>query len=474
MPVPDRPPGPSRDDDLREALQNVKQLTIEVHRLRARLSRLEAAGEDEKADRLTAELRGHEEHLERDRRIVQLYAPDALPPIERPTPREEVAPISDPPTPEPAEGQGAEEQLVPRFDVANKGIAPSLARKNKRRRALWDFRKQPAVTASTMVHVVIFLALGLLTFVSVQNPPPMLSSGVVEGDDLADELTEVPFEPVELQDHPVDEMNFESLSPELAELDLPIPGVELAATELTIDVGTTDIMTLDTGALLAEVGGAVGESEASGGGGPPPTVEGEASFFGKRSRGNRFVFLIDNSGSMKGGRLETTFLELLNSVGAMKPDQMFYVVFYSDQAYSMFHPAGVDEMVPATRDNKRKLEAWLATVEMCTGGELNDAVDLATDLEPAAVYVLSDGEIFESRIRRLVDNAPRRKYPIHTLGMTVRNQEDAANLIAIAEAHEGTYTPVGINPAAVQMSKARPIRYNRAPAEVWGNKIRKW
>ncbi len=172
--------------------------------------------------------------------------------------------------------------------------------------------------------------------------------------------------------------------------------------------------------------------------------------------------------------METAFLELIASIRALKADQMFYVVFYSDQAYPMFHPEGVNEMVPATREHKQQLEAWLATVELCTGGELNDAVDLAAKLEPAAMYVLSDGDIYESRVRRLIETAAERQFPIHTLGMTVRNRDDAANLVAIAEAHGGSFATVGVHSKAVQMSRARPIRYNREPGEVWGSKIRKW
>jgi Mg-chelatase subunit ChlD len=65
--------------------------------------------------------------------------------------------------------------------------------------------------------------------------------------------------------------------------------------------------------------GAGGGSAAGSRGGKQGT---DASFFGAKSRGNRFVFVVDNSGSMGDGRMETTLMELQRSVEAMKEDQL--------------------------------------------------------------------------------------------------------------------------------------------------------
>ncbi len=487
MPILDSTPPPNdHDDELRRAYERIDSLEIAIRRLTAEVLRLKATGEDQAANQLEAELREHQDRVARDRRVVELYSPfDHLPSLERrppPTSRattvvERESTVGPPPEEQQPGDYPTVADEIPVVAPSEKDEATSYAKRKARRRwAVWDIRKQPGVTASTLVHAAILVALALLGFAHIPNPPPMLSSGTIEdADAVVDQLAEVSLEPLEIIDADVEEMPFESIAPEPPplEVNLSVPGLELAAVDAPVVSAAGDLMTLDAATLLAEIGEG-GAADGAADGDLPQAGEGEASFFGKRSRGNRFVFLIDNSGTMKDGRLETAFLELLNSVGGMKPDQMFYVVFYSDQAYPMFHPDGVNELVAATRENKRKLEAWLATVEMCTGGEINDAVDLATSLEPAAVYVLSDGDIYESRIRRLVEKAPQRDYPIHTLGMTLRNQSHAANLVAIAEAHRGTFTPVGIHPQAVQMSRTRPIRYNREPNAVWGTKIRSW
>src|SRR5262249_46640550 len=56
-------------------------------------------------------------------------------------------------------------------------------------------------------------------------------------------------------------------------------------------------------------------------------------FFGTEARGNRFVFVVDNSSSMKGGRLEMAISELIKTVESLSPRQSFYVIFVSDKTY---------------------------------------------------------------------------------------------------------------------------------------------
>ena len=65
-----------------------------------------------------------------------------------------------------------------------------------------------------------------------------------------------------------------------------------------------------------------------------------ASFFGTKVDGRRILYVLDNSGGMQDGGLETLIEELLQSVESLSPQQEFYVIFYSDMVYPMFHLAG--------------------------------------------------------------------------------------------------------------------------------------
>ena len=182
------------------------------------------------------------------------------------------------------------------------------------------------------------------------------------------------------------------------------------------------------------------------------------------------VFLVDNSASMKQGRMETTLFELARSVEQLGEKQEFYVVFYSDQAYPMFYPHPEMKAVAATRENKQRLYQWLQTVELCVGGALLKAVDLAESLEPQVVYMLSDGDISGTKTMEQLTQTHDRKFAIHTLGMGVKKPQDAQNLAWIAQANRGTFQMVGTLPAAVQMAKARPIRSNKWGV-AWGGSL---
>jgi hypothetical protein len=153
----------------------------------------------------------------------------------------------------------------------------------------------------------------------------------------------------------------------------------------------------------------------------------------------------------------------------------------------MFHPERVDALQPASPDNKQRLRAWLATVEMCGGGQgIDEAVRLAGKVGADVVYFLSDGEHAGSVIDR-VTRADFGGAVVHTFGMQqgvldrrtgqvdpdklLRQQEFDRNLVAIATAHGGTFTPVTVPPQAAMLERLRPIQRNRTTGPIWGLKL---
>ena len=219
--------------------------------------------------------------------------------------------------------------------------------------------------------------------------------------------------------------------------------------------------------------GMAGMLEASGGNGGGNGGEGSlaglptTSFFGAEARASRIVFLLDNSNSMDEGRFETALTELARSVDALSPQQSFYVLLYSDTAYRLFHPQSADALVPATAENKQRLRDWLTTAELCVGGRLVDAFKIAAELQPEVVYLLSDGVISDFPVSYLTEHRDW-TFTVHTIGMTVPDQQAAQNLMAIAAANRGSFRPVGVTPFAVEMARRRPVKKNRARGRVWG------
>ena len=144
----------------------------------------------------------------------------------------------------------------------------------------------------------------------------------------------------------------------------------------------------DVGTLFGSEGG--GLTAAGGRRSPPPPAP---EFFGARIEGRRIVFVLDNSGSMQGGRLETVIAELLRCVDSLDPKQEFYVIFHSDTVYPLFYPDPVDRFIRPTDQNKRQLANWLDTVELCLGDSVDEAIAVAAMIEPDTVFLLSDGLI---------------------------------------------------------------------------------
>lgn len=128
----------------------------------------------------------------------------------------------------------------------------------------------------------------------------------------------------------------------------------------------------------------------------------QAEYFGTIADGDRFVYVLDVSDSMNrrsGGtsrpssRFEGASAELLRSIGQLTEDQWFYVILFSHQTRRMFDDNSVvPQMVPATPDNKARLRRWLASVKAGGGTDPRQALRLALELKPSAVFLLSDGE----------------------------------------------------------------------------------
>ena len=477
-----------RQQQLADTRQRLTRLEAETHRLRAQLARLEAAGEDEAAARLEAQLAEYAVETTSARLLINQTS-ETLSEVQShkrsPTLGEELIAAQ----PLPGFSLSPRQATVQRPASTGKGAATpgettgkekrsaSKSPPSKQRSLTERLRRAPAWAASLGLHVGLILLCSLVTFASLNESSMLLLASAVDGEeDYFDEFVAMDLTPVELETTDLELLELDPVEwteSSLSEIESPLEDSAQGFSELS--PGLAAALLTDMPAMAA--GNAGGSDQAAGSASGRQDAgshePGATQFFGSKSRGERFVFLIDNSGSMQQGRLETTLLELQKAVGAMSAQQSFYVVFFSDQAYPMFYPQAVEEMQPATRDNKRRLNNWLASVEMCVGGRLMDAMEMAVKLEPNVVYLLSDGEIGSTRTMNYLTETNDWPFVIHTLGMTVRNAEAADKLAAIARSHGGGFRPVGINPAAVRMSRLRPVPYhNRGPGPVWGSQVR--
>ena len=347
---------------------------------------------------------------------------------------------------------------------------------------------------STLIHLLVLLALAMLFVAREEKPDRFVIVSGTPAEEVVEDSVPVEFdadvappeetEPVEQMAAEMPALDVATPTPEPMALD----GIAAADAAPPIDLAGTLPAADDVMATFGGGGDAEAGTGGAGGGKPAGRATGAPTFFGKTGKGRSVCFICDNSPSYKDGGFHMVLSEVARAVDALKPEQSFFVIFYSDAAYPMFYPDKIDALQPATPQNKQRLQTWLATVELCSGGVrgLRDAVKIATGLGVDVVYFLSDGRDFEAQ-KRCMLSTDFGTTVVHTFGMQ-QNLIDKRtrmldpkkvsdqlgynqNLIDIAAAHDGEFTPVQVPPEAAAMEQVRPIRKNFSRGPVWGTRL---
>ena len=165
------------------------------------------------------------------------------------------------------------------------------------------------------------------------------------------------------------------------------------------------------------------------------TEEG-VSFFGTRSKGKRFVFVIDKSGSMNSqGRLGKAKRELITTLQSLKPDTRFMVYFFDHVA----DPMPVKAMMAATPENVAWAARWIEGRDVGGSTDPSDALRFTFSLKPDTVWLLTDGQFAdEDEVLGQIRSAnPQSAIRINTVAFKDKSGE--AVLKQIATENDGTY-----------------------------------
>lgn len=301
----------------------------------------------------------------------------------------------------------------------------------------------PAWLVSLFVHLAIFLT---LTVLMCSPPQPewdyFLEAQPFQTDNLL--VNDVEFIPPEMealeQEQPAPAG--ETLEPSG---DLPESVTMLNGNEVVNLENTTEANILGDGALSSELGGgrrAKGMDQLG------------VEFFGVQSKGKKFIFIVDSSNSMRGSRFEAAKHELMLAIRRLTKEQSFLVMFF-DQNTEIMRLAPKKEPerfpVPATEKNIAAVQRWVEGV----GNELHtdpyEAMRIALDIAPDAIYLLSDGKLtdkgktidFLMTQNRLNDPLASSKKPkrykaiVHTIAFYSREGEETLEFIA--KNNGGTY-----------------------------------
>lgn len=313
--------------------------------------------------------------------------------------------------------------------------------------------------ASALLHLAILLAVSIALMPRDMGRPAVLTV------EWSPQIAQMPLEPSPASDEGTFELATTTSAPEN-----PFDPRDAAA-ELSFSP------------LAGAPGGrsAGWRSGATKGTGAPGRSGPRASFYGTVAYGNRFVYVLDKSGSMrfgkasdsrgKKGRFERAREELLRSIDELGDDEWFYVILFSHVTRRMFDDTStLPEMVPATAENKAKLRAWLDTVTIDGDTDPRQAIRLGLAMKPSALFLLSDGEfnwknhperdtVFDGNVELadIIERANDADAPIHTFAF-----EDPAGrnqLIAVASQTGGEHRDI-VPPAMSEEQFAKLMEAN--------------
>lgn len=240
-----------------------------------------------------------------------------------------------------------------------------------------------------------------------------------------EELTETP------QETPFEDLTLSAVqSTATAE---PSPAIAAATPAVAQELATGSAGSLS---VPGGGGGGTGQGLAGGAGG--------TSFFGTGSRGVRFAYIVDASGSMEAnGKFIIAMRELGRSIEALPDFAYFHALLFNADSY---RPAWEDGWVRARRGDVSRMRRWLSE-QQPSGGTFplpGFAAVFALDVPPDVIYFMTDGQIpvdTPAEVARL--NARGKRVVIHTIAFGDESGREA--LQKIAQDSGGTYRFV--NPA---------------------------
>lgn len=212
-------------------------------------------------------------------------------------------------------------------------------------------------------------------------------------------------------------------------------------------IAGADLPALDreAAALISSSGGATALGlEVGAGSGLSGLGGGSARFFGVEARGNRFAYVVDASGSMRGERIERLKNELVDSINQLRPAASYIVILFNSRAV----PLSGDDWAAADEAKKRETFTLLGGVTGEGGTNPLTAMEIALNLKPRpdGIYFMTDGEFareVEQQLVTLVDRSIRaggRRTELHCITFVSRDSEKLMR--RLARVTGGTYNHI--------------------------------
>ncbi len=229
------------------------------------------------------------------------------------------------------------------------------------------------VTLSVMVHLALVLYLSLIHRSRPAGPgvqPVSIEFAVIQ----EPELTRL------------QELQFDDLVPEVP-FEVDDPSDQDPALELAPEVSAAELEISQAGSVPTLTGSGSGEGTTLEGGGAGTT------FFGVSSRGTRFAYIVDVSGSMsEDGKIDVCMRQLARSIEMLPDYASFYIVLFASQ---IAVPPMQNGWTRARDATVSRFNRWLDRIDPRGGTRPQPAFRQVFSLEerPDVIFFLTDGQI---------------------------------------------------------------------------------
>src|SRR5262245_5377776 len=177
-----------------------------------------------------------------------------------------------------------------------------------------------------------------------------------------------------------------------------------------------------------------------------PTAQ--LSLFGsEQAEGRSFVFVIDRSNSMGHaglGAIQAAAKELAAHIDQLSSEQTFQVIAYNQTAAYLTGR----ELIPATRDNRRKLIGFVTNLASYGQTEHSAALLRALRLRPEVIFLFTDGGdpvMHPGQLRTIREQAAGRT-SIHCIHFGRGPLNDTENFLRwLAAENRGSYVYIDVN-----------------------------
>ena len=305
-------------------------------------------------------------------------------------------------------------------------------------------RSSGAWAISFLLHLALLPALAVLGYPEPVPKPVVTYRGATAGPSQTFDIVDVPLSPA-IPTH----FDMHTARPLKLDLAVPEPRFERGAmpglmseASLVMDAVRSSGPVTEVIGLMADEGRVKAHSGKGRGG---------ADFFGTKASGHKFVFVVDCSLSMlEDGRWVEAANALATAVDRLGPDQLFYVILFDGGVHRMFnHNEREAALFPATPENKQRFREWLMTARLGYETRPFLAMKCAVELQPDAVYLLSDGDFKDStadflkKFNRPYDSMGTKQHQVivHTFSFHSRVGQSVMRRIARENAGQYLFVP---------------------------------